>query len=126
MVLHREQRELAVANTLDGTVVQIDVRDLERGCARDALAVSNHGESMVLSSDEHLMSSQISHRMIPPTVSVRELGGGSAVRQTDQLMAEADSKRGQTRIGQLSDVFQCVSYGRGITRSIGKKESVGS
>ena len=30
VVLHREQRELAMAHALDGSVVQVEVRDLER------------------------------------------------------------------------------------------------
>jgi hypothetical protein len=49
MVLHGEQGQLPVAHALDGTVVQVEVGNLEPGRARDAVRVANYREAMVMS-----------------------------------------------------------------------------
>ena len=54
VVLHGEERKLAMANAFDGAVVQVEVGHLERGRAGHAACVSNYRESMVLGGDEHL------------------------------------------------------------------------
>ena len=126
MVLHRKQRKLAVPNTLYGTVVQIDMGDFQRGCAGDAVSLSNYRESMVLSGDKHLAIAKISDGMITSTVTVRQLGCGTTVREADELMAETDSERGQACVRKLPNVLQCVAHRRWIARSIGKKETIRS
>src|SRR4051812_1190014 len=62
MILHGEQRELAVANSLDGAVVQIEMSYFERCCARDTAGISNHREAMVLSGNQHLIRPHIANR----------------------------------------------------------------
>jgi hypothetical protein len=83
MVLYREQRELSMANALDGTIVQIHVRHLEGRCSRYPLPIPNYRESMVLSCDQHLAATEVSHRVIPAPMAVRQLGSLASIGQTD-------------------------------------------
>src|SRR5918994_451559 len=92
MVLHGEERQLPVSNSLYGSVVQIQVRHLERGCARNPLFVPNHSEAMVLRRDQHLVIAQVLDRVVATSVPVGELRSATTVCQTDQLMAKPDSK----------------------------------
>jgi len=95
MILNRKQRKLAVPNTLYGTVVQIDMGDLQRGRAGDPVSLSNYRESMVLGGDKYLAVAKISDGMITSAVTVRQLGCGTTVSQANELVAETDSERGQ-------------------------------
>ena len=74
MVLHGEERELAVAHALDGAVVQVEVGDLEAGRAGNPVRVANYSEAMVLRGDEHLAGAEVAHRMVPAAVAVGQLG----------------------------------------------------
>ena len=126
MVLHRKQRKLAVPNTLDGTVVQIDMSYFQRGRAGDPVSLSNYRESMVLSGDKYLAIAKISDGMITSAVTVRQLGCGTTVGEANELVAETDSERGQACVRELANALQCVAHRRWVARSIGKKEAVRS
>src|SRR5215208_3042448 len=126
MVLHGKEGQVTMANALDGSIIEIHVRNLERGRTRDAAGLANYREAMVLSCDQDLPTAEVAHRMIAPAVTVRQLGGRTAIRQAHQLMAQADSEGGKPRIGQLANILQSVADGRRITRPVGKKETVGS
>src|SRR3954451_10891519 len=115
-----------MANALDGSIVQIDMRDLERGRSGHAANLANYREAMVLSCDQHLPTAEIAHRVVATPMPIRELGGSTAVRESHQLMAEADSEGGKPSLGQLADVLQSVADGSRITGAVGKKETVGS
>src|SRR3954469_8266761 len=101
MVLHRKQRKLAVPNAFYGTVVQIDVGDFQIGGAGDPVRLSNYREPMVLGGDKHLTAAQIEDGMITSPVPIRQLGCGTTIGQANELVAEADSERGQARVRQL-------------------------
>ena len=96
MVLYGEERQLPMANALDGAIVQIYVRHLEGRCSRDPFAVANYREAMVLSCDQHMAAAKVPHRVIAASMTIGQLGGGAPVCQTDQLMAEADSESRET------------------------------
>ena len=124
MVLHRKERELAMTNSLYGSVVEIEVGDLERVRSRNPGRISNHSEAMVLSGDEDLIGPQISDWVIAPPVTVRQLRGRPPVGQPDELMSEADAERRKPRIGKLADRLQRITHRGWIARAIGKEESV--
>jgi hypothetical protein len=126
MVLNGKQRKFAVADPLDGSIVQVQMSDLRCGGARHPISVSNHCESMVLRRDQHLVCPEIPHRMITAAMAVRQLGGGATVGQADQLMTETNPEGREPGIGELPDTLQRVAHGSGIARTIGKKETVGS
>ena len=96
VVLHRKKGKLPMANTLDCTVVQIQVGHLKRRRSRHAAFISNYREAMVLSGDQHLIGPNVAHRMIPATVAVRQLRSRATVRQTHELVPQADPEGWQT------------------------------
>ena len=124
MILHREQRELAMANPLDGPIVQIEVRHLERGRSGDAVCVANHSETMVLGGDEHLIGSDVAYRVVPASMTVGQLRRGAAVSEPHELVPEADAEGGKAGAGELANRVQRVADRRGIARAIGKKETI--
>ena len=93
MILHGEERKLAVPNTLDGAVVEVQVRDLEVAGPGDFVSISNHRKAMVLRRDEHMIRAKVTDRMIAAAVPVRELRRFSAIPEADELMPEADPER---------------------------------
>jgi len=125
VVLDREEWKLTMPNPLDGAVVQVEMSDLQRGSSRYPGRVSNYREAMVLGRDQHLVSAQIAHRMIPPAVAIRHLGRRAAIGKPHQLMSETDPERRQAGAGKLADCFQRVPYGGRVSRSVGKKEAIG-
>ena len=125
VVLNCKQRELSMTNSLDGSIIQIEVSDLEARGSRNLLTISNYREAMILGCDEHLVVAQIADRMISSPMAVRQLGGTAAVRQSDQLVPQADSECREPRAGQLADGTQSIAHGGRISRTIGKKEPIG-
>ena len=125
MVLHGEERQLPVTNPLDGSVIQVQVRNLECGGAGNPGSVPNHSEAMVLRRDQHLVIAQVLDRMIAPSVTVRELRGAATVRQADQLMPKTDSKGGESRTREVANCWEGVVYRCRISRTVGKEETVG-
>src|SRR5687768_10461813 len=95
MVLNGEQRQLAMPNSFDGSIVQVDVRHLERGRAGNAATLAKHREAMVLRGDEDLVVAQIANRVVSTAMTVRQLPGPTAVGESHQLVAEADAERRQ-------------------------------
>jgi hypothetical protein len=118
VVLHSEEREFAMANSLDRSIVQVEVGHLERRRTRDAVRIANHRETMVLSGDEHLIVSEVADRVVSTSVAVRQFGGGTAVGQAYELVAEADTERGQTTPRQIANGLQCVVDSGRIPRPI--------
>jgi hypothetical protein len=124
MVLHCEERELAMANPLDGAVVQIEVRHLECGRSRNAFCIANHSETMVLSGDEHLIGSDVADRVVPASMAVGQLGCGAAVSEPHELMPETDAEGGKAGPRELANRVERVADRGGIAGAIGKEETV--
>ena len=125
MVLHCEERELAMANPLDGPVVQIEVRDLERGRSGNAVLIANHSETMVLGGDEHLIGADVAYRVVSASVTVGQLGGPAAVGEPHQLVPETDAEGGETGPGELTNRVERVADGGGVARDIERKRPSG-
>jgi len=94
MVLHGEQRELAVPDSLDSSIIQIQVRRLESRCTRDTGLVANHSEAMVLRGDEHLIIPNVTHRVVTSSVAIRQLRSATPEGESHELMTETNSKGG--------------------------------
>ena len=125
MVLDREKRELAMPNSLDGSIVQVDVRHLERWRAGDAATLAKHREAMVLRGDEDLVIAQVANRVVSTAMTIRQFCGSAAVGEPYQLVPEADAERREPGIRQLADRSQCVAHRRRIAGAVGKEEAVG-
>ena len=113
-----------MANPLDGPVVQIEVRHLERWRSGDAVCIANHRETMVLGGDEHLIGSDVAYRVVPASVTVRQFGRSATVSQPHELMPEADAEGGKAGTGELANRVERVADRCGIARTIGKKETI--
>ena len=113
-----------MANPLDGPVVQIEMRHLERGRSRNATCIANHSETMVLGGDEHLIGSDVAYRVVPASVTVGQFGRGTAVSQPHQLVPETDAEGRETGSGELANRVERVADRCGIARTIGKKETI--
>ena len=124
MVLHSEKRELAMANPLDGPVVEIEVRHLERGRSGNAVCIANHSETMVLGGDEHLVGADIAYRVVPSPMTVGQLSSGAAIGESHELVPEADTERGEAGPGEPANGVERVADRGRIAGAIGKKETV--
>src|SRR4030095_13587281 len=104
-----------MAESFDRSVVQVQVRNLEVGCAWNRLwviPICRDREAVVLRGDQDPPSLEVFHGVIPPAVPVRELLGGSAKAECDQLMAQTDAENGNLAVGDLPDRVRSVGHGR--------------
>ena len=125
MVLHGEERQLPMSDSLYGSVVQVQVRHFECWGARDSSFVPNHSEAMVLRRDQHLVIAQVLDWMVATSVTVGELRSAATVCQADQLMAKTDSKSRKSRTREVADRSERVVDCSRISRTVGKKETIG-
>jgi hypothetical protein len=95
MVLHGKERQLPMSNSLNGSVIQVQVRHLERGSTGNSSFVANHSEAMVLRRDQHLVIPQVLDGMVPAAVTIWQLCSAATICQADQLVAETDSEGGK-------------------------------
>ncbi len=89
MILHAEQRQVAVAQAFERLVVQIHVRQFDFALRQ---RVGIDGEVVVVRGDLDLAGVQLLHRMIAAVVSEFQLESLAAERDAGQLMSQADSE----------------------------------
>jgi hypothetical protein len=124
MVLHSEERKLAMANSLDRSIVQIQVCHLQRRRAGHAVRIANHSETMVLGGDEHLIVAEVTYGMIPASMTVGQFGRTAAVGETHELVPQADAERRQATPGELANGVERVADCGRIAGAVGKKETL--
>src|SRR5882757_10178534 len=88
MVLHGKEWHPGTAQTFDGFVVEVQMRQFRTALQRFGF----HREPMILRSYFHPARPQIHHRMIRAMMTEIELVSFAAQRQSQQLMAQADSE----------------------------------
>ena len=99
VVLDRKDWLSPVLQPLDGTVVEIDVSDLEVRSAGDLPFRSLNRESVVLRRDENPPAPDVLYGMIPAAMAVRHFRCFRAVRQRENLMSKADAENRHARLG---------------------------
>ena len=124
MVLHGEEWKLAVPHTFDGAVVEVEVGDLERRRARNAIGIANYREAMILRGDENLSRPKIAHRVVPSPVSVGQLGRRAAISEPDELVAKANAEGRESAAGEIAHGLERIVDGSRIARPIRKEETV--
>lgn len=124
MILHGKERELAMTDPLNGAVVQVEMGNLERWRSGNTGPIPNHREAMVLGCNQNLIGPEVSHRMISPSVAIRQLGGGRSVGKPHELVAEADAECRQPGARELTDGCKRVADSGRVPWSVGKKEPV--
>ena len=95
VVLHGKNRKCFVPKAFHGSVVEIEVSDLEIGCARYSLGASLHRKSMVLRGDQHPSGGQFLDRMISATMAGRKLYGAASEGQAEELIRNAKRLLGE-------------------------------
>ncbi len=96
VVLHGEKRQLPMSDSLYGSVVQVQVRHLERRSPWYSSLVPNHSEAMVLRRDQHLVIAEVLDRMVSAPMTIWELCRAATIREADQLVAKTDSECGKS------------------------------
>src|SRR5581483_6533181 len=89
MILHAEQRQVAMAQTFERRVVQVHVRQLDFGLRQ---RVGIYREVVVVRSDLDLARVQLLHRMIAAVVAELQLERLAAKREARELVAETDAE----------------------------------
>ena len=83
MVLHGEDRQIAVGHPLHRAVVQVAMGDLELG-TREGLGLD--GEPVVLRRDVHATRAQVLDGLVPAPVAELQLEGPCAERPGEDLV----------------------------------------
>ncbi len=78
VVLHAEDRVVAVAETFQRLVVQVDVGDLD---LVEVERIRIHREAVIVGGDLHLLGDLVAHRMVGAAVAELQLVGLAAQRQ---------------------------------------------
>ena len=121
MVLHGEDRVLPVLHALDGVVVQVKVRDLERFGSRDPRRVAPDREAVVLRGYKYLTCSEIANWVVASPVTVGQFDRVPAQGEAEQLMPEADPKDREGAVGKLAQRRNRISHRRRIARAVRQK-----
>src|ERR1700675_3556707 len=117
MILHREDREARMSHPLYGSVIEVDVCELDV-FVRDAGNV--HGKAVVLRGDLDLPGCQVFDGLVAAMVAKLELEGLAPKSEAQDLMSKADA---EDRFGsdQLSDVGDEVRHPFRFTRAIAQE-----
>ena len=115
MVLDGECGQFAVAQALEGVVVEVDVGEcydfLVEGVEIDA-------ETVVLCGDFDFASAGLLYGLVGSPVTKFEFVRFSTQCQAEKLMAQTYSKGGAFA-DQFADVFDCIRHGFWVARAVG-------
>src|SRR5579864_3882481 len=121
MILYAEHGFVAMAETLQRLVVQIDVREFDRILVE---RIGINRESMIVRSDLYFLSNFVDDRMIRASMPELQLVGLPSQRQTQNLVTEADAEH-RFLADQLANLL-CLKLERlGIAGPVRQKHSVG-
>ncbi len=127
VVLHCEDRKFFVANTFHGSVVEIEVGDLQTpGAPGTPDVVSLHRKTVVLRGDEHPSGGELPHRMIAAPVAIRQLDRASPRRRAPGADGRGRCRRSGGRSSASSRMFgMAYPTAAGIAGTVGEEEPVG-
>ena len=119
MVLHAERRFVAVADSLDGLIVEVDVGYFER--LRKTFGIQ--GEVVVLRGDLDLAGEQVADRVIAAVMAELQSAAGGAAGDAEQLVPEADPHQ-RDASEQGADHLRRVTDCRRVGRTVGEEDPV--
>src|SRR5213075_589882 len=99
MILNGKDRFLAMTQSFDGPVVEIHVRDLEFRRTGNFFFASFDREAVILRRDQHSSRRDFLHRMISAAMAVRHFHRACTIRESQDLMPQADTKNWHAAIG---------------------------
>jgi hypothetical protein len=115
MILNGKDRFLAMTQSFDRPVVEIHVRDFELWCTGNFFFTSFDREAVILRRDQHSSRRDFFHWMISAAMAVRHFHRACAVRESQDLMPQADTKNWYAAIGNRAHSTGRVIDGSGIT-----------
>src|SRR5271165_3184904 len=121
VILHAEQRQIAVAQAFERVVVQIDVGEFDFA-VRERIGVD--GEVVIVCRDLDLPRLQLLYRMIPAMVAELQLESFAAQRDASELMSQANSEDRHSPY-QAADRIDSISTRLRIAWAIRQENSVG-
>ena len=120
VILHAEQRQIAVAQAFECLVVQVHVREFDFGLRQ---RVGIDGEVVVVGGDLDLAGVELFDGMIAAVVSEFQLEGFAAQSDAGQLVAETDAEDGLAS-HKAADVVHGIRARLGIARAVREKDTV--
>src|SRR5688572_443049 len=120
MVLHRGDRLGRVTEALDGSIVEIEVRDAH--IPRQGLGI--HRETVILGRDFNLAGAEILDRMVCAAMSELQLEGLAANRQSEDLVPQTDAEHRHAGVNELANVADGIPERGGVAGAIAEKNSV--
>src|SRR6266705_3174813 len=124
MILHRENRVLAMPHAFHGVVIEVEMRYHERRGAGDAAGVARDCETVVLRRDKYLSCLKIAYGMVAAPVTVWQLGRPAAEGEAEQLVAETNPENRQRAVAQLANGLDGVADGGRVARSVREKHPI--
>src|SRR5580765_6166909 len=88
MILHAENRQLAMTHPFDGAVVQVDMRHFH--FVRQRLGIDR--ETMILRRDRDLAGLEVFDRLVSAAMTKLQFEGAPAKSVAEHLMAETDAE----------------------------------
>src|SRR5262245_20720281 len=107
VILRREDRKCFVPKTFHGSIVQIEVGDLEIGGARYTIQVTLHRKAVILRCNENFSRGQVANRMVSTPVTIGQLHRMPAESQSQQLVTETNAERRDSATGQRTNILDC-------------------
>ena len=124
VVLHREDRARRVGESLDGAVVQVHVRDLDR-LAGGAQRLGVDRVAVVLGADRDLLRREVLPGLVAAVMAELQLLRLAAEREAEDLVAEADAEDRQAAVGELAHDRPHAFDRRGIAGAVREEHGVG-
>ena len=121
VILHREQRQIAMAHTFECLVVQVNVRQFDFGLRQ---RVGVDGEVVVVGCDLDFAGVELLHRMVAAVMSEFQFESLAAERDAGQLVPETNSEDGLAS-HEAADVIDGVGARLGVAGAVGEENPVG-
>ena len=109
-----------MAEPLDGSVVEIQVRDLDVGRQRARI----DREAVILRGDFDLAGAELLHRMIRAAMAELQLERLAADSEAKNLVSEADAERRNVRLDHVANVVDGIRQRGGIARPVAEEDAV--
>ena len=118
--LETESRCVGQFDALEGIVKKGPVRELH--VFRQTAFID--GETMILAGDHNLAAGQVLYGVVGPVVAELHFYGFCAGRQTQQLVAETNTKQGKLSANQFANRADCVFTGFGVAGAVGQEDAI--
>src|SRR5438477_9752012 len=97
-----------MTQAFDRSVVEIHVGHFELGRAGNVVFAAFDSEAMILRRDQYLSAGDFLYRMISAAMTVRHFHRSRTIRESQDLMSQADTENRYAAIGDRAHSVRCV------------------